>query len=673
MILTPSELETLTLVCDTILPSLDSKESSAEFFRRRASDIGVNKAMAEVIEKGLEPHFRKDFRRLLRILDSRFYNLLLTGKPGKFSKGGAEEREAYLQRFRDSRLPAKRTAFQGLKRLSCFLFYTLTDQSGVNPNWAEIGYPGPHKSNPASLPDELRIVPVIPEVDSKFSCDVCVVGSGAGGSVIAHELSKAGFEVIVVEAGTYGTPESFKQSELAMLQEIFQQNGTAATKDLSFTLLAGRGSGGGTSVNWNTCLKPPVEVLREWEDEFGISDLTGGVFASYLNDVWSTLRVGTEESQMNWNNMALWEGCKALGFKEGFDFELISRNAVGCDERCDFCTYGCRYACKQSTTLNYLPTAFKAGAKFLFNTNVYRIDVERGRVRGVVAKYSEREREVEVKISARVVVVACGGLETPALLLRSGIKNKKIGKHLRLDPTAAVGGVFSREVKAWAGPPQTVAVRKFWNRDGKGHGFYIEAAPAHPGLFAFSIPWVDGRSHKEFMKRYARSTASIVLLREWGSGTVDVDSNGSPLVSYELDRRDKENLISGMETTGRVLAAAGALELWTTHTTPVIIKSNDGHLREKELDAFSAELRERGVDYNRMMLYSAHLMGSCRMSSDSSVGPTKPTGELYDIENLFIGDACVFPTSPAVNPMIAIMAMARRTAEFVKQRLSGGP
>jgi len=670
--LTPPELKTLTSVCDTLIPSVDFDGSSQDFFRRSASDIGVDRAMADVIERRLEPHLRKDFRRLLRTLDSRLYNLLLTGNPTKFSTAGPVKREEYLQKFRDSWLPAKRTAFQGLKRLTCFLFYTLPDQSGTNPNWAEIGYPGSRRDAPVNLPDELRIVPVSPRADSNLSCDVCIVGSGAGGSVIAHELSKSGYDVMVVEAGSYGTPESFKQSELSMLQEIFQQNGTAATKDLSYTLLAGRGSGGGTSVNWNTCLKPPAEILLEWEDEFGVSGVKDGAFASHIDEVWRTLRVGTGESQMNWNNMALWEGCKALGFREGTDFEMISRNAVGCDERCDFCTYGCRYACKQSTTLNYLPMAFRNGARFLFNTKVESIEVEKGRAKGVEARFKDGERQVKLSISARVVVSAGGGLETPALLLRSGIKNRLIGKFLRLDPTAAVVGIFSREVKPWAGPPETVVVRKFLNRDGTWHGFFIEAAPAHPGLFAFSVPWVDGRSHKEFMRRYAHSTASIVLLREWGSGAVEVDSHGSPIVSYELDKRDRENLLIGMETTGRIIAAAGANELWTTHSIPLVIKSDGGRLGEKELDEFSTGLRRKGLDYNRMMLYSAHLMGSCRMSSDPSLGPTKPTGELYDVDNLFVGDACVFPTTPGVNPMITIMAMARRTAEFVKDKLAGG-
>jgi choline dehydrogenase-like flavoprotein len=419
-------------------------------------------------------------------------------------------------------------------------------------------------------------------------------------------------------------------------------------------------------------MRPPSEVLQEWETEFGVTGLMGREFQAYTDEVWDTLKVNKTESQMNRNNRALWDGCKALGYREGVDFETIERNAVGCKERCDFCTYGCVYSCKQATILNYLPMAFHNGARFIFNTRADQIVVERGVAKGVEANYFDGTRNVPVSVNAKVVVAACGGLETPALLLRSDVRHAMVGRHLLLHPTAAMGGVLPTEVRAWAGPPQTVAVRKFWNLDGTRHGFFIEAAPAHPGLFALSIPWVDGRAHKDFVKDYyARTTATVILLREWGAGKVAIDKHGSPAVSYELDEKDKENIMAGMEETARILAAAGASEVWTTHNDPVLIRQENGKVDERQLEEFSREVRSRGIKYNRLMLFSAHIMGSCRMSSDPSRGPTKPTGELYDVENLFIGDATVFPTSPGVNPMITIMAMARRTAEFIKPKFSG--
>jgi choline dehydrogenase-like flavoprotein len=667
--LTPEERSTLRAVCDTIYPSIDDSDP---FYKRKASDLGIDQLLAETIEKTLQPGNAESFSRMLRALDSTVDNLILTGSRATFSGLDAEGRTKYLASWRDSRIGLKRTAFQALKRLTCFLAYSVQDSTGVNPNWTDIGYPHAPDSPPTRMPADLLITPVKIEADSRLECDVCVVGSGAGGSVIAERLSEAGLSVVVVEQGSYETSETYKRSEFTMMQKLFQQSGTAATKDLSFVLLAGRGVGGGTSVNWNTCLRPPWTVLQEWESEFGVHGLMGKRFANHVSEVWSALKVNDAESQRNPNNQVLWDGCKALGYREGTDFEVIQRNAVGCLQRCDYCTYGCTYACKQSTAMNYIPSAFRKGAKFLFNTRVERILIEAGRAKGIAGTCLSGDKSFTVEVKSKAVVAACGGIETPALLLRSGVRDSNVGKYLRLDPTVAVTGVFPNTISAWAGPPQTVAVWRFINLDGAYHGFWIEAAPAHPGLYALSIPWIDGRQHKDNMRRnFARSADSIVLLRERSWGTVSIDNAGFAVAEYELEQKDREMLVRGMEETSKILVAAGAQQVWTTHNTPVFAGDGTRTVTPQELDKFIDRVRAEGVEQNRLMLFSAHLMGSCRMSADPSKGPTAPTGELHSVKGLYVGDACVFPTTPAVNPMVTIMAMARRTAEFILVALKG--
>ena len=537
MKLSQAERETLRSVCDTLIPSIPD---SSSFYLRKASDILVDQVLSDTVEGALQPANSRDFKRVLDIFDSRLFNLALGGRVVRFSDLGDEARQSYLASWRDSGLGLKRTAFQALKRLTCFLAYTATDSEGRNPNWSEIGYPGPSKDAPVPIAEGLRIRPMVLEAGAKLTCDVCIVGSGAGGGVIAESLASAGLDVLVIEQGAYDTSETFRQSELHMMQKLFQQSGTASTKDLSFVLLAGRGAGGGTTVNWNTCLKPPPRILREWEADFGLQGVSGPRFASHLDEVWSGIHVNHAESQRNQNNQVLWDGCRALGYKEGTDYDVIERNAVGCRQRCDYCTYGCIYSCKQSTAMTYLPAAHRKGARLVFDARVERVIVERGEANGVVGAQGAPGHERSFEVRSKAVVVACGGIETPALLLRSGIKDKNIGNYLRLDPTVAVGGVFEKTIAPWAGPPQTVSVWKFIDLDGTYHGFWVEAAPAHPGLFALSIPWVDGRQHKEFMRQYyARSSASIVLVRERSWGRVSIDKQGFPSVSYDLGSEDR--------------------------------------------------------------------------------------------------------------------------------------
>ncbi len=667
MELTAGERQVLKSVCDTLFPPLPG---GSEFYARSASALGVDSLLGDAVEDSLQPGNARDFRRVLTVFDSPLYNLVLSGRPVRFSKLDPRSRERYLQAWRDSPVGLKRTAFQALKRMALFIAYASMDSEGRNANWNTVGYPGAHNNPPVPTPENLLLSPLKVQQDTNLVCDAVVVGSGAGGSVIADELAEAGHDVVVLEQGPYETSETFKQNEMRMMQKLFQQSGTAATKDLSFVLLAGRGAGGGTTVNWNTCLRPPVRVLSEWEKEFGIDGMTGAQFEGYLEEVWKRIGVNADESQRNRNNEVLWDGCKALGYREGTDFHLIQRNAIGCEQRCDYCTYGCIYSAKQSTAVTYLPSAQRKGARFVFDARVERVVIEGGAAKGVVASVQTAGRSCQLNVTSKVVVAACGGIETPALLLRSGVNDRNVGRYLRLDPTVAVGGIFERPIEPWKGPPQTVAVWKFIDLDGGFHGFWIEAAPAHPGLFALSIPWVDGRGHKEFMERYyARSSASIVLVRERSGGRVSIDKDGYAVVNYDLERADRDMLVRGMDETARILAAAGAAGVWTTHNSGLFAGDGKRRLTESDLDAFSTSLRREGVRHNRMMLYSAHLMGSCRMSADPSLGPTSPSGELHEVRNLFVGDACVFPTTPAVNPMVSIMAMARRTAESIKSTL----
>jgi choline dehydrogenase-like flavoprotein len=675
--LSSRQLETLAAICDTIVPGFKIEQASSVseeeriFFLRSATQLGIDKILAEVIETRLEPSLREQFLRLLSIFDSRPYNLLLSGVYSKFASLPTNEaRTRYLAMWRDSSLGQKRQGFQALKRLVCFLFYTITDSDGRNPNWPGIGYPGPQIDHRETHPADLAIVPLVPEKDQALDCDVCIVGSGAGGSVVAFELEKGGFNVLVLESGPYATADSFDQGELSMMNKLFDEYGTAATRDLSFVLLSGRGAGGGTTVNWMTSIRPPENILQSWEGDFGIKGLTSNDFRAMVEEIWRTLRVNLDESQMNFNNEALWKGCQALGYQEGHDFEKIWRNAVGCDKRCSFCTYGCVYSCKQSTILNYLPMAFKMGARFLFDTKAERIIVENCEAKGVEARTSFKGREIRVSVRAKVVVLACGSIKTPALLLNSGVKEKNIGKNLRLHPTTAVSGLFKEVVNVWDGPPQTVVVNKHLNLDDTHHGFWIEAAPAHPGLFALSTPWPDGRRHKEFMReRYNHSTANIVLLREWGNGSVSVDKHGSAQVSYKLDSKDKNNMVSGIKETGKILSAAGAIGLSTLHSDLLEVRARGDSFSANELDLFYDQVERRRILPNKIMLFSAHIMGSCMMGSDESTSAVNIDGEIRGVRNLFVADASVFPTTLGVNPMITIMAMSKRTSGFVSIRL----
>jgi choline dehydrogenase-like flavoprotein len=653
--LTKAERKTLAQICDAFVPSVDSKVDR-DFFRRSATDIDVDKEIVRVIEQEFSEEQRKQTSRLLRLFENPILNLILNGRLARFSRMDAAGREKYLLNFAYSTLALKRTAFQALKRLVCFTFYGYVPPgTNGNPNWASIGYQGREVIESA---DSAQFVPLIPEHDGQgFQCDVCIVGSGAGGSIIAEHLSSSGWKVIVVDAGEYLCSEDFKGQEYNMMPALFEQRGRAATRDLSFSLLEGRVVGGSTIVNWNTCIRPELWLRKEWERE-GISNLTSDDFDSYIDFVWNSLRVNSNESQLNPNNEVLFRGCASLGYKIPQDYDVIYRNAVGCKSRCTFCTFGCQYACKQSTPISLLPSASKLGCKFIFNSKVDNIHTSDGRAAGVSAIFKGK---VGFQIKSKIVVLAAGSINTPAILLRSGLR-RKVGDNLRLHPTTAVSGHYEQVIKMWEGPPQTCKVTKGRNLDGKHHGFWLEAVPAHPALFSSAIPWNGGKRHKELMSEIPHNCGTIVLVREAASGKVSIDKHGDPLCDYKMAQQDKQSMIEGMIETAKILSASGATKLSTLHSDGFEIESSGhGKLTSSDLDRFDSGVRRRGIVPNKISLFSAHIMGSARMGHEES-SFCNDNAESYELPGLFIGDASIFPTSPGINPMIAIMSMAKRNA-----------
>ncbi|MHB1907282.1 MAG: GMC family oxidoreductase N-terminal domain-containing protein [Nitrososphaerales archaeon] len=571
-----------------------------ELCKISATSIGVDKEVIRVIEDLPTDQFN-EMRSLLRLFESRFLNLLLNQTFSQFSSLTDEQRETYVLKYALSSLALKRKGFQALKRLICLVNYGYVPSGQrENPNWHEIGYSG--RGQDGIQKNTKIIKETIPEAGKSLSCDVCVVGSGAGGSVIAEHLSARGWKVIVVEAGDYLAAEDFVgKQEYEMTTRLFEQSGRASTRDLSFSLLEGSGVGGSTIVNWNTCIKPEAWLRKEWEEEEGVSNLQSSAFDSCIDYIWQELKVNRDESELNPNNEVLFRGCKALGYKMPDEYDLIYRNAVGCDERCSYCTHGCQFACKQSTSLNLLPEAFLHGTSFVFGSRVEHVNISSGHASGVSAVYRGKF-SFEVKSSA--VILAAGSINTPAILLRSGLK-RKTGENLKLHPTTAVAGLYDKPINMWEGPPQTCKVTRERNLDGNYHGYWLEAVPAHPSLYASASPWSGGLRHKEIMKEMSKSSASIVLVREKRAGRITIDKHGSPQCDYKLGKEEKEWMIKGIVELGKILLVSGAKRISTLHQDELRVESTNQ--LSSDVDRFDSEVRRRGIVPNKVALFSAHI------------------------------------------------------------------
>jgi choline dehydrogenase-like flavoprotein len=193
-------------------------------------------------------------------------------------------------------------------------------------------------------------------------------------------------------------------------------------------------------------------------------------------------------------------------------------------------------------------------------------------------------------------------------------------------------------------------------------------APAHPGIFAMSLPWESGRQHKEGMQRAPYGAALLALVRDKNGGRVTLDTRGEPVVDYPLGEYERRMLTMGAVEGVKLHLAAGARAVGTLHTRPTQLELPGGSdaAPPAQLRAFLRTVEQRGLEPNRCLVFSAHQMGTCRMAGDPKRGVIDNENRVYGVRGLYVADGSTFPTASGVNPMLTILAIAHRAAQAVK-------
>jgi choline dehydrogenase-like flavoprotein len=661
--LTSDEFSVLEAVCDTLLPSLEplggSSEIVAAYYRRSARDLNVAHLVAETVSYENE-QAKADFRRLLALLSSPAAGLLLAGNPRPFKALPQEKREKYLIAMANSPIGQLRQGYQSIKRLAGFDFFAAPDATGVNPNWAAIDYTAPAPP-PADASQPLK--PLKITEDTTVEADVVIIGSGAGGGVVAGELAMAGKSVVVLEKGGYNNEANFTLQEAQAAPELYLKRGTLTSKDLGIIVLAGSTLGGGTVVNWMTSFRTPGEILEEWAWDSGISDFTGADLQASFEAVEQRISV-TSVSSHNRQNQLLFDGCKELGYHAG----ELRNNAIGCEQRCGFCGFGCRYGCKQSTLKTYLQDAYDHGARIIVRCSAEKVLIENGRAAGVQATAIDTEtgQTHRVTVRARAVIVAAGAVHSPAVLLRSGLENPHVGRHLHLHPVTSVSGIYPDKVYSWQGVMQSAYSNQFGHLDGN-YGYKLEVPPAHPGLIGSSTPWYSPREYRDQVLRVANIATFIILTRDKGEGTITIDRDGEPVIDYVVSVYDRNHLMHGVRQAARIHFAAGATSIVTLHNKRTRLdRPEGGTVSEQQFREFDRQVERHGMGVNRIIMFTAHQMGTCRMGADPKNAVVDGNHEVYGVKGLFVCDGSVFPGASGVNPMLSIMGLAHRSSQYIK-------
>jgi choline dehydrogenase-like flavoprotein len=638
---TDAQRAVLRAFCDTIVPSIARPEDPDGFWARKATDLEVDKAVEGIVET-FAPETREGLAQLLDACAAQDF----LAAPSRLS------REQHLRNLALAS-PEAAAGVGALTALTLFLYYGAPDpQTGRNPNWEALRFPGPVSLTP-QVP---KAIPVrTPAQDCTLEADVVVVGSGAGGGVVAGTLAQQGMKVVVVEAAGYFNESDFAQTELKAYQEMYWRGGPTPTADGNVSLQAGTTLGGGTTINWTNCLRTPGWVREEWAREFGLEGVDGPDFDRHLDAVLARLGATDRASDLNGPQQRLKEGCERLGWSfetviRNVDLERYSPDTAG------YIGFGDQSGAKLSTERTWLRDAAEHDAEVLVRTRAQVVLVDRGRAAGVRCV---TEAGAAVTVRAPRVVVACGALESPALLLRSGIGGPAVGHYLRLHPSLALFGSYATDQQAWWGAPHAGLSHEFADvRD--GHGFLIEGVQYTTGLSGSAVPWTSGERHKEIMAGFARGASFIALTRDHGHGRVAVDEQGEAQPFYSVvDPLDADHLRLGIEKIARLHHAAGAQEIFLLAAALPQWRMGD------DLDAFIERAQRQPLMAGGVKLFSAHQMGSCRMGTDPGTSVATPEGEVHDTPGVWIGDGSAFPTPSGTNPMISIMALAHRTAEAI--------
>ena len=648
MELSARQRQALEEICETFCPEGDGLPAPRE--------LGVVDAVLAAVGATREAE-QKQLAGLLSLWDTPLLGALGTGGWRSFSGMSREQREGVLRSWADSRLPQRRAVFQALRKAALLFYYIVPGRDGGrNPAWDAIGYDGPLGKLASAPPKALRLTPVTG--DTELSCDVVIVGSGAGGGAAAGVLAGAGLEVIVLESGDYYDDEDFDGSEYGALTRYYMGS-PAATHDQSVGLIAGACLGGGTVVNYTTSFRTPEDVREEWAAH-GVPAFTSQRYTESLDAVCDRLGVNQEHNDPSTRDQKLQEGCVRLGWH----VDAMPRGVRHCAQgkECGYCGLGCRVGAKQSVVKTWLHDAHGAGARLIVRTKVQRVTLTGGAARGVEARTADGHR---LTVRARAVVAAAGAIHTPALLRRSGLENQNIGKHLRLHPAGVVFGVFDEELKPWEGVMQALYSDQFRNLDG-GYGLKYETAAQHPHLFVPFAPWRSSREHLALVEAMSSTVPIGVLLRDRDGGEVRVGRDGEPTVRYKLSPYDTAHLRTGVDGAARLLEAAGARRVFSSHAKWVAFEPG----RTGSRTQFMADADAAGYGAGQLALNSFHIMGSARMGGSPATSACDPQGQTWDARDLYVLDGSAFPSAPGVNPQISIQAIAHMSASALAARLA---
>jgi long-chain-alcohol oxidase len=500
---------------------------------------------------------------------------------------------------------------------------------------------------------------------NRRSYDIVIVGSGAGGGAVAQELSplcRQGLRIAVLEKGPRLRDEEFTGRELEMAGALYEDGGGFLTADGTMTLAFGCAYGGSTVVYTGTSMLPPERVIRRWN----VPGLTHADLVCRARKFMAENNAHPiEDDLINENNKLFLTGCRKLNY----DVQQFPVNVKGC-RGSSLCNLGCPNQAKQGTDRVQLPNAERNGVEVITRCQVLSIGFAGGQktlAARVTAKPAGAKGDPspwepgDYQIDAKIVVLCAGAVNTPALLLRSGMGKTlpRLGYGFTTHPAMIMVAEHAQSIVNFVGHPKSYYLDQFAESD----RFVLETCMYFPFITAKSLAGF-GEPHSAFMRAFPRLQMILVLACDEADAhnRVTIDKAGRPVVDYRFQPEAIHGLIRGAVTSAKIFFAAGAVRVHMPLARQTTIEASDA-ARLEEIGAHAEFIPGKAP------VSAAHLQGGCAMGSHPADSVTDSHGRVHGVPGLFVADASLFPNSLEINPYVTIMALADRAAQRIREEI----
>jgi choline dehydrogenase-like flavoprotein len=496
--------------------------------------------------------------------------------------------------------------------------------------------------------------------------DVVIVGTGAGGGTVAETLSQAGLQVVLLEEGPLKTSSQFDMKERPAYRDLYQEGTGRATKDGGMVILQGRSVGGSTTVNWTTSFRTPPETLKFWAEHMNVTGCSVEEMAPYFAHMEQRLNIHQWPQPPNENNAMLQRACEKLGY----EWATIHRNVRGC-LNLGLCGLGCPVDAKQSMLTTTIPGALDNKAKLIHRARVVRVMQEGNRVIGVEAEaLTPNVRGVtgqKIKVRATRTVLSGGAMNTPAILLRSNVPDPyaTVGKRTFLHPTTLTLAIYPSTVDPYFGAPQSIYSDHFqWQTVNTGPvPFKLEVPPLQPA-FAGAFYSAAGDELTTSMDELSQTQCMIALIRdgfheESRGGQVELGDLGNPVLDYPVSKF----ILDGVRRSWEIMLEM-QFETGCTSARPAHKQAT----HYKTMKEARAALAELDFASQKVTVGSAHVMGGSAMGNDPKTSVCDCDGKYHHLDDLYVMDGSLFPTSIGANPQLSIYGLTYKLANQLAQR-----